>query len=88
MSADFDGQGHGVGDYFDATYLSYEQHLMKPDHKLFKRVLAEERINAAETLFVDDGPKNIIAAAQLGFKTLCPANAEEWAGKIETLLGE
>lgn len=87
MSDRFDGAGHGLDHYFDALYLSYEQHLMKPDAALFKRMLANERIEAGETLFVDDGPKNTAAAARLGFSTLCPADAGAWAAEIENHLG-
>jgi FMN phosphatase YigB (HAD superfamily) len=86
-SDEFDGEGHGVGHYFDALYLSYEQHLMKPDAALFRRMLENEHIKAEETLFVDDGPKNTAAAAKLGFHTLCPADAGAWAAEIESHLG-
>jgi putative hydrolase of the HAD superfamily len=40
-----------------------------------------------ETLFVDDGAKNIETAQRLGFHTYQPQNGENWIAKLEELLG-
>jgi putative hydrolase of the HAD superfamily len=85
-SADFDGSGHPVSDYFDALYKSYEVGVMKPDPQFFRHVLESERLIPAETLFVDDGPRNVAAAEALGFHTLCPANGADWTLSIEQTL--
>ena len=34
---DFDGQGHPIGYFFDALYLSYECKVMKPRRALLER---------------------------------------------------
>ena len=39
-----------------------------------------------ETLFVDDGPRNVEAAAALGMHTLCPQNNEDWIAPLHALL--
>ena len=62
-SGDFDGEGHSIDDYFDATYLSYELGVMKP-------------------LFLDDGPRNVAAASQIGIRTFCPQNGADWTREI------
>ena len=54
---------------FEVFYLSYEMGMRKPDAEIFEFVLTENRLNAEETLFVDDTKENIDAAALLGIQT-------------------
>ena len=82
MSPDFDGRGHSLEHYLDACYCSYQMGVMKPDPTIFSRVLEAEQIDPSETLFVDDGPRNIAAAGQLGIRTFCPENGADWTQKI------
>lgn len=81
-SNEFDGHGHGIDYYFDAVYLSYELKVMKPSNDFFHRVLLAEHIVPAETLFVDDGPRNVAAASQMGIRTFCPVNGADWTAEI------
>jgi putative hydrolase of the HAD superfamily len=85
-STAFDGEGHPVGDYFDAVYLSFRVKMMKPDEQFFNYVLMQEQILPEETIFIDDGPRNVAAASQLGINTLCPVNGEDWTGDLEEML--
>lgn len=78
LSGEFDGKGNSLNDYFDALYLSYKLGVMKPSAEFFKRVLESEKILPAESLFVDDGPRNIAAATKLGLHTFCPENGVDW----------
>lgn len=84
MSEAFDGHGHALSHYFDACYLSFQMKVMKPDEQFFRRVLMAERAIPHECLFVDDGPRNVDAASQIGINTFCPRNGEDWT---ETLFG-
>lgn len=79
---DFDGQGHGLAHYFDHLYLSYRLKTMKPGAKIFERMLDGQQATAAETLFIDDSPKNCAAAEALGIRTLCPQNNEDWIEEL------
>jgi putative hydrolase of the HAD superfamily len=72
----------------DAMYMSYKCGVMKPDERLFRHVLETENIIPEETLFVDDGPRNIEAAARLGVKTFCPKNGADWTSEIYKYLSE
>ncbi|MBQ9357816.1 MAG: HAD family phosphatase [Prevotella sp.] len=81
-SDQFDGQGHSVDYYFDTLYLSYRMKLMKPSEEIFRRVLMEEQIAPEECLFIDDGPRNVAAASQIGMNTLCPENGEDWTEEL------
>jgi len=83
---DFDGEGHPISYFFDAMYLSYECKVMKPRREIFEQMLEGQQARPEETLFVDDGPRNVEAAAALGMKTLCPHNNADWTADLEALL--
>ena len=85
-SPEFDGMGHGVSHYFDATYKSYQVKYMKPDTNFFHHVLMNERIFPENTLFVDDGPRNVAVASQMGIHTFCPKNGADWTKDIYNYL--
>lgn len=83
---DDEPQGAGVEHYFDAIYPSYEVRVMKPDIRFFQHVLSSENINPEETLFVDDGPRNIEVAATTGMRTFLPINGVDWTEPLIHLL--
>lgn len=85
-SEEFSGDGHPIGDYFDAMYRSYEVKYMKPDENFFRYVLTQEKVLPDECLFIDDGPRNCCAASELGIYTYCPQNGEDWCDKIYNYL--
>ena len=85
-SEEFSGDGHPIGDYFDAMYRSYEVKYMKPDENFFRYVLPQEKALPDECLFIDDGPRNCCAASELGIYTYCPQNGEDWCDKIYNYL--
>lgn len=85
-SPDFDGEGHAIEDYMDGCFLSYEIGVMKPDKYFFQHVLSAEQMVPSETLFLDDGPKNVAMAAEMGIVTMCPKNGEDWTKEIYTYL--
>jgi putative hydrolase of the HAD superfamily len=87
MSNEFDGNGHSMDYYFDNLYLSYKYKYMKPSPEIFKIMLEGQQSSAEETLFIDDGQKNIEAAKELGMKTLFPENNEDWTEPLAKLLG-
>lgn len=82
MSDEFDGKGHPLSYYMDACYCSYQLGVMKPDETFFRKVMMSEQILPSETLFVDDGPRNVAAASQIGITTFCPENGADWTQEI------
>lgn len=86
LSSEFDGKDSSLNDYFDALYLSYRLGIMKPAPDFFRQVLDNENILPEETLFVDDGPRNVEAAGKLGIITMCPDNGSDWTGELRSLL--
>ena len=55
---------------------------MKPSTDFFHHVLMTEKVMASETLFVDDGARNVAVASQMGMRTFCPENGADWTTKI------
>lgn len=85
-SEKFGPDRHPIDYYFDAMYLSYECKMMKPSAEFFNYVLEQENATPGQMLFVDDGQRNVDAAAALGIKTFCPINGEDWTGKINQFI--
>lgn len=81
-SPEFDGHGHSIDYYMDACYLSYQLGVMKPSTQFFHEVLMAEKIMASESLFLDDGARNVATASQMGMRTYCPENGADWTSKI------
>lgn len=82
MSSEFDGNGHSLEYYMDACYMSYKLGVMKPDTEFFHQVLLREQTAPSQTLFVDDGPRNVAVASQMGLRTFCPENGADWTKEI------
>ncbi len=86
MSSRFDGKGHPVNDYFDKLYLSYQLKMMKPDERVFRQLLMDEDLTPGEVVFIDDGPRNVAVASQLGMTTICPVEDDDWTVELKQLL--
>lgn len=86
LSDRFDGHGHSLRHYMDAIYMSYKCGCMKPDELFFRKVMTGEGILPADTLFLDDGSRNVAAASELGISTLLVGNGEDWTGQLDDYL--
>jgi len=53
---------------FDKQYLSHEIGLRKPDPKIFKLIIEENKIIPNETLFIDDSIQHINGAKKVGLQ--------------------
>lgn len=56
--------------FFDKVYLSHQIGWRKLEPQAFLLILEENRLNAADTLFIDDSPQHIEAAKKLGLQTI------------------
>lgn len=54
---------------FEQFYLSHEIGFRKPNTDIYEYLLSENKLEAAETFFIDDTLENTIAAEKLGIKT-------------------
>lgn len=82
IAAEFRKQGHDIGFYFDGVVTSFEAKCVKPDPRIFQKVVDDFGILPAETLFFDDSKANIDAAGRLGFKTALVAPGTEFIDLI------
>ena len=55
---------------------------------IFRKLLESEGIKAEESLFLDDGPKNVEAAEQVGIRGLVVPKNEDWMPRLMALLEE
>jgi putative hydrolase of the HAD superfamily len=85
-SSDFCPAGRPLSSYFDGVYTSYRMGITKPNAGIFLRMMEDAGIQANETLFVDDGIRNIETAARLGMHTYLAKNGEEWRPDVEAIL--
>jgi HAD superfamily hydrolase (TIGR01509 family) len=54
----------------EKVYYSYLIHHIKPEKEAYQLIINENRLKAAQTLFIDDKEENCRAAAELGMQTL------------------
>lgn len=87
-SSEFSGDGRSILDFFDSTYMSYKMRMMKPDERIFRQIIEREQLLPQETLFVDDGEKNLAVARTFGFNTFRPVNGEDWTEDLARWLHE
>ena len=87
-STDFSGDGHPLSYYFHQVYLSYLLKDYKPSLTIYQKVLEQAGIKAEESVFLDDGPKNIEAAEQVGIHGLLVPKNEDWMPNLMALLNE
>ena len=60
----------GLEQYFRGVIISGDVGLRKPDPMIFRLLLERSGVPANQLLFVDDNPKNIVAASQLGIDSV------------------
>lgn len=61
--------GHeSLAPYFERTYYSHQLNMRKPDEEIYKHVLTDAGLTAAETLFLDDNEANLAGAKRVGIQ--------------------
>ena len=53
----------------DGIVVSGEEHLLKPDIRIYQTLLDRYHLRAGECLFIDDSPANIEGAKKAGLAT-------------------
>ena len=84
----FSELGQPIHHYFDKMFASYQLKMTKPSREIFEHVLRTAGIKAEETLFVDDGAKNVATAESMGFHVYQPQNREDWRESVTRILSE
>ncbi len=83
----FTADGLRMEDYFEKAYLSYEMKLLKPDPAIFRAMTADAGMEPERTLFIDDGPRNVETARELGFQVYKPEPEEDFTPMLRELIG-
>lgn len=85
-SKEFTSGGKSLDDYFDMLFLSYKMNCSKPGEEIYRKMLLEGNMKADETLFIDDGERNIAAARKVGINVLKVENGEDWRETLTKVL--
>ncbi len=64
---------------FDATIVSWEVGLLKPDPAIYRLAIERLQVEPGATLFVDDRAENVAAAEAVGLQGLCFTGDESLA---------
>ena len=62
---------------FDGIVVSGEEHLLKPDRKIYDCLLERYGLEAEESVFLDDNADNVAAAMSIGMGAVQFINAEQ-----------
>lgn len=69
----------------DGCVISSEEHLIKPDPRIYRCLLDRFNLQAAECLFVDDKPINVEAAKACGMNALLFTGAPQLCKDLQQL---
>lgn len=74
--------------YFDGEVVSCEEHVVKPDAEIYKRLVDRYSLNEGETMFIDDRKENVAAARNQGWGgfNFNPRNPEESCSELREML--
>lgn len=68
---------------FDGGVYYYQEHLIKPDAKIYTLLFEKYNLPKEETIFFDDKEKNIIAAQALGIKAILFTSITDIEGALK-----
>ena len=71
--------------HFIDIVVSGEERLLKPDPAIFEVLLRRQNLRAEDCVFVDDSPRNVAAAAALGFHALHFTGPETFGAELRAL---
>ena len=73
---------------FDGEVVSCEVNVIKPEPQIYEILLSKYALDPSQTLFVDDRPANVEAAAALGIATCLfdNGNPEKSCGELRAML--
>ena len=74
--------------FMDGGILSYKVKLTKPDPAIYELLLSMYSLKPEECVFIDDTPKNVDAAINLGIKGIVYKNHEQAAADLDKIVVE
>jgi len=71
----------GIGHHFEAIFdIVASDFVPKPDLSVYQRLCDMHRIDPATAVMIDDMPRNLLPAHQLGMTTVLVKTDDEWTG--------
>lgn len=70
----------------DGAVFSFQEHVIKPDKKIFEIICNRYNINPSEAVFLDDNEANIISSREFGFNAIHFKNYEQGKTELEVYL--
>ncbi len=77
---------YSIFQLLDGQVVSGEEHVVKPDPKIFNILLNRYGLNPEESIFTDDRAENVEGAQQLGIHGIVFQNAEQLREEIGKLV--
>jgi 2-haloacid dehalogenase len=74
-----------LGEIFHGIVVSGREGVTKPDPRIFEILSSRYDLDPETTVFIDDSPKNVAAAADLGYRSHLFATATELGTWLEEL---
>ncbi len=71
--------------HFIDIVVSGDERLLKPDPAIFQVLLRRQKLRAEDCVFIDDSPRNVAAAAALGFHALQFTGPERFGEDLRAL---
>ncbi len=72
-------------DCFDEICISSALHILKPDSRIFTRVLERLSCTPADALFIDDNQRNTAAAEEIGIASIVHTSREATLAHLQEL---
>lgn len=72
--------------YMDGALISYQDHLIKPDPRIYQTLLKRYNLIPQETVFFDDNEDNVKGASDLGINAFLFHNYPEANEQLQALL--
>lgn len=72
-------------DWFDGTVISGALRITKPDPRIYRHLLERFALRAEDTVFIDDSPRNVEAAAALGLRAIRFTDADALRAELIAL---
>ena len=72
----------------DGAVFSFQEHVIKPDKKIFEIICERYAINPVEAVFLDDNEANVISSREFGLHTIHFRNYQQGRAELEELLAK
>lgn len=72
--------------YFDVVVLSYQEGIMKPDHRIYQLTCDRLGVRPDECVFADDNDANVVAAGEVGMHGIVFTTNQDYFAKLQEII--